>query len=105
MPKQPAKKGCSTLSRSTYWFLRKAMTAWAIVIRFVACSFIKHAAWRPVSVYGMGGNAALLSTNKAEAFWTTFNFLKLALALTLTPSRLRRSKKPELRLPNTQQNF
>jgi hypothetical protein len=31
-------------------------------------AIIKHAAWRPVSVYGTGGNAALLSTNKAEAF-------------------------------------
>src|SRR5947209_1185496 len=32
--------GCSLPSRSTYWLLRKAMTAWAIVTRFVACSFI-----------------------------------------------------------------
>src|SRR6266700_770887 len=37
MPKHPAKKGSSTPSRSTYWFLRKSMMDWAIVIRFVAC--------------------------------------------------------------------
>src|SRR6266480_6648648 len=37
MPKHPAKKGCSTPSRSTYWFLRNAMTAWAVVKRSVVC--------------------------------------------------------------------
>src|SRR2546428_13529040 len=37
MPKHPAKKGSSTPSRSTYWFLRKSMMDWAIVIRFIAC--------------------------------------------------------------------
>src|SRR6266487_613474 len=34
MPKHPAKKGSSTPSRSTYWFLRKSMIDWAIVIRW-----------------------------------------------------------------------
>src|SRR5947209_10750614 len=32
--------GCSLPSRSTHWLLRKATTAWAIVTRFVACSFM-----------------------------------------------------------------
>src|SRR5438132_13016294 len=35
MPKHPAKNGCSTQSRSTYWFFRKATSAWAIVKRRV----------------------------------------------------------------------
>src|SRR5712691_452469 len=35
MPKQPAKNGCSTPSRSMYWFFRKAITAWATVSRWV----------------------------------------------------------------------
>src|SRR5918912_1999897 len=35
MPKQPAKNRCSTPSRSTYWFFRKATTAWAMVRRRV----------------------------------------------------------------------
>src|SRR6266480_3050150 len=37
MPKHPAKKGRSTPSRSTYWFLRKSMMDWAVVKRSVVC--------------------------------------------------------------------
>src|SRR4051794_28441021 len=35
MPHAPAMKRVSTPSRSTYWFLRKRMAAWAIVSRMV----------------------------------------------------------------------
>ena len=75
-------------------------TAWK-ALWIIACPsikmslflFIKSAAFQyPVCVYATGGNAALLSTNKAEALWTIVNFLELALAWTLVPSRVRRSK-------------
>ena len=41
---------------------------------------IETAEWISACLQAAGGNAALLSTNKAEAFWTRDSFLQLTLA-------------------------